>query len=333
MAGKRKDSVAPRYRLRVKQRTAIVAYAIEHGVLPASRRFGLDRKTIREWRDRWRQHSTLGLIPRYPEYRPSRVPEDVLRLREHARRDLGYGAPRTRIWLRRVHKRNLPVATIQKAFVRLGLPRLPSSRRRAVRPRQLRLFEKPHPGDSVQIDVKVAKVRGQKVYQYTAIDDCTRFRVLRLYRQQNQRSTLAFFSEINLNHSDGRGRAAVQHDRQRAHVTRSRRLHRCPIQKQLEQPNGADAAGRAAPTNTITTSTNRVAASARARSRRDARSAIRPRGRRGRAGRPADPGARPEARSRSPRWRSRRPSARGRAGPRAPPTEPSEPWPRPVSAQ
>ena len=45
MPGKRKDSVAPRYRLRIKQRTAIVAYAIEHGVLPASRRFGLDRKT------------------------------------------------------------------------------------------------------------------------------------------------------------------------------------------------------------------------------------------------------------------------------------------------
>ncbi len=195
-AKRRKDNVAPRYRLRVKQRTAIVAYAIEHGVLPASRRFGLDRKTIREWRDRWRQHSTLGLIPRYPQRRPSRVPEDVLRLLEHARRELGYGAPRTRIWLRRVHKRGLPAATIQKAFVRLGLPRLPSKRRRAPRPRQLRLFEKPHPGDSVQIDVKVAKAGGHKVYQYTAIDDCTRFRVLRLYREQNQRSTLAFFSAI-----------------------------------------------------------------------------------------------------------------------------------------
>lgn len=39
----------------------------------------------------------------------------------------------------------------------------------------------------------------------------------------------------HLNHPDGRGRAAAQHDRQRADVTRFRRLHRCPIQKQLEQ--------------------------------------------------------------------------------------------------
>src|SRR6267143_6707538 len=97
MPTKRKDRVAPRYRLRVKQRMAIVAYAIEHGVLPASRRFGLDRKTIREWRDRWRPHGVLGLVPRYPERRPSRVPEDVLRLLEHARRELGYGARRTRL--------------------------------------------------------------------------------------------------------------------------------------------------------------------------------------------------------------------------------------------
>jgi transposase InsO family protein len=196
MAKVRKAVVAPRYRLRVKQRLAIVAYATTHSLLAASRRFGLDRKTIREWRDRWRQQEMAGLVPRYPAQRKSRVPEDVMRLLEHARRELGYGAPRTRIWLRRVHKRDLPAATIQKAFVRLGLPRLPRSRRRASQPRQLRLFERPNPGDSVQVDVKVIKINGKKAYQYTALDDCTRFRVLRLYRAQNQRSSLDFLWEL-----------------------------------------------------------------------------------------------------------------------------------------
>ena len=50
-------------------------------------------------------------------------------------------------------------------------------------PSQLKLFEKAKPGDSVQVDVKVVKVAGAKAYQYTAIDDCTRLRVLRLYRR------------------------------------------------------------------------------------------------------------------------------------------------------
>ena len=36
-----------RYRLRVKQRLAVVSYAEEYGAKPASRRFGLNRKTIR----------------------------------------------------------------------------------------------------------------------------------------------------------------------------------------------------------------------------------------------------------------------------------------------
>jgi hypothetical protein len=44
--------------------------------------------------------------------------------------------------------------------------------------------------------VKVVKIAGAKAYQYTAIDDCTQLRVLRLYRQLNVRSSLEFLSEI-----------------------------------------------------------------------------------------------------------------------------------------
>src|SRR5262249_53401385 len=63
-------------------------------------------------------------------------------------------------------------------------------------PKQLKLFEKERPGDSVQIDVKVV-VRGRsKWFQYTAIDDCTRVRILRLYRRQNHHSSLAFLREV-----------------------------------------------------------------------------------------------------------------------------------------
>jgi transposase-like protein len=101
-----------------------------------------------------------------------------------------------RIWLRRVHKRHVRLATIQRTFKRLGKPRLPRHRKRVPRPRQLKLFEKPEPGASVQVDVKVVKIAGRKTFQYTAIDDCTRYRVLRLYRRQNQWSSLDFLAEL-----------------------------------------------------------------------------------------------------------------------------------------
>ena len=94
---------------------------MQHGIKPAGERFGLDRKTVREWRDRYCAQGIVGLIPLYPERRQPRLAPEVLALIEHARRELQYGAARTRIWLRRVHKRNVPMATISRAFVRLGL--------------------------------------------------------------------------------------------------------------------------------------------------------------------------------------------------------------------
>ena len=64
------------------------------------------------------------------------------------------------------------------------------------KPRQLKLFEKDVPGDSVQVDVKVIKLKREKVFQYTALDDCTRFRVLRLEPRLNQHSSLHVLREL-----------------------------------------------------------------------------------------------------------------------------------------
>ena len=44
--------IPPQYRVRVKQRLRVLAYAEEHGLKPAARHFALSRTTVREWRDR-----------------------------------------------------------------------------------------------------------------------------------------------------------------------------------------------------------------------------------------------------------------------------------------
>ena len=188
--------IPTRYQLRVKQRLSVVEFAQANGIRAASRHFDLNRKTIRAWCRRFRAEGVYGLLPRYRAQRKMRVPDDVVALLDQARREFEYGAARAQIWLRRVHKRNLPVATIHRVFKRLGMPRLARRQKRVRRPRQLKLFEKPNPGDSVQVDVKVVRIAGQRAYQYTALDDCTRFRVLRLYRHQNQTSSQRFFNEL-----------------------------------------------------------------------------------------------------------------------------------------
>jgi transposase InsO family protein len=56
-------------------------------------------------------------------------------------------------------------------------------------------MSRPLPGHRVQLDVKfIAPLAGsrRKHYQFTAIDDCTRLRVLRIYPQLNQKTAIQF---------------------------------------------------------------------------------------------------------------------------------------------
>jgi transposase InsO family protein len=186
--------VRPGYRLRVRYRLAVLAYATAEGPTAAARRYGLSVRTVRRWRVRWRAAGLAGLVPRYPPRRAANKRREVLEQIRHARETLGYGAARTRLWLLRTHHVRLAMGTIQRAFRDLGLPYLRRTPKRA--PRQLKLFEKAAPGESVQVDVKFVKIAGQWAFQYTALDDCTRFRVLRLYRRLYHGASLAFLTEL-----------------------------------------------------------------------------------------------------------------------------------------
>lgn len=188
------QKIAKRHHHTVKSRLAIVQYATEHGIKGAARRFGLDRKTVRIWRRRWQAMGLAGLVPRYPAIRPRRIANSTVTLIEEARRELHFGAVRTRIWLERVHRIRVAAATIQRICRRLGYP--PLSRKPQRRPRQLTLFSRERPGDCVQMDVKEVKIAGTKCFQYTAIDDCTRYRILRLYPQKNQQTSHTFLTTI-----------------------------------------------------------------------------------------------------------------------------------------
>ncbi|HEV8275198.1 MAG TPA: integrase core domain-containing protein [Streptosporangiaceae bacterium] len=186
--------VSPRYRWRVQQRITVLAYARDHGMAAAGRHYGVSAKTVRRWRDRWQAGGVPGLVPRYPRRRAGRIRPELVPLIEHARKELGDGAARTRLWLQRVHQARLAMGTIQRVFRDLGVPRLRRTRKRL--PRQLKLFERPDPGDCVQVDVKFVRLGGRWAFQYTALDDCTRYRVLRLYPRLGPAASFAFLAEL-----------------------------------------------------------------------------------------------------------------------------------------
>jgi transposase InsO family protein len=176
----------------VRERLAILEYAGTHSIRAAGQRFGLDRKTVRQWRDRCRAAGVAGLIPRYPKTRARKIPDHVIELIKAARLGFCYGSTKTQLWLWRVHRQRVAQSTIQHIVRALKLPPVRPVRKR--RPKQLKLFERERPGDCV--DVKFVRVRHRRLFQYTAIDDCSRYRVLRLYPRLDTRSSLAFLAEL-----------------------------------------------------------------------------------------------------------------------------------------
>lgn len=182
--------IPKQYRLRVRERLVILDYATTRGIKPAVARFGLNCKTVRRWRDRWKAAGVEGLIPRYPRRRARPLSDSLRELIRQARQELHYGSTRTQLWVWRRHRVRVSKSTIQRVVRDLGLPPLQPVRKR--RPRQLHLFERKQPGECVQVDVKFVRLRRRHVFQYTALDDCTRYRVLRLYPRLNHWNSLDF---------------------------------------------------------------------------------------------------------------------------------------------
>jgi transposase InsO family protein len=80
--------------------------------------------------------------------------------------------------------------TINKILKRAGL-----SRRQKSRPKRYRRsFVVPCPGDLLQVDVKFVPylIEGRRLYQYTAIDCCTRLRIIQLSEEMAVHTSKAF---------------------------------------------------------------------------------------------------------------------------------------------
>jgi hypothetical protein len=96
------------------------------------------------------------------------------------------------MYLERYHDVDISQSGVWRILKRVDLSRLPASQRYQRHDRKWKRYEKPMPGHAVQIDVKfiapLSAASKKKYYQFMAIDDCTRLRVLRIYDQLNQKN-------------------------------------------------------------------------------------------------------------------------------------------------
>lgn len=180
-----------------KYRQRIIRYAEKNGVTQASLRHRVSRQAIYEWKAKY-DGSWKSL--RDKSHRPHSHPN------EHSKEEYGligrmypyYKNDKLRLWDRLREKGySRSYKSMLRAIKRLKLEQ-EESRRKGYKPKPYQRAD--YPGQKVQIDVKYVPwycvSNGQKYYQYTAIDECTRYCFREIYDEHSTYSSLDFLKKL-----------------------------------------------------------------------------------------------------------------------------------------
>ena len=178
-------------------RQRVLKYSLKYGVTRASDRFGRSRQAIYEWRAKWDGKSWKSLVEKShrPHHHPAehtpeekemilrrypRYKDDMMLLWDSLRKS-GYTRSYTSL-VRVVRKWVQP--EIQKRTARKNKPYARAE----------------YPGQKVQVDVKFVPsycvTNGRKYYQYTAIDECTRWTYREMYEEHSTYSSAQFLANL-----------------------------------------------------------------------------------------------------------------------------------------
>jgi transposase InsO family protein len=191
--------------LRVRHRLAVLRHAeeVSRNVSATCRYYGISRPTFYTWAKRLALEGPDGLKERSraPLTHPQATSVEVVGKIIHLRQNYHFGPAKISMYLKRYHDVEISNSGVWRILKRLDLNRLPSSQRYKRHDRRWKRYEKQQPGHRVQIDVKfIAPLKGSHkrghYYQFTAIDDCTRLRVLRIYPTLNQKTAIAFVDYV-----------------------------------------------------------------------------------------------------------------------------------------
>ena len=186
---------------KMKYRQSLIEYSLKHGVTKAAIKYNTNRQYIYRWRKRY--DGTLRSLAdqsRRPHSHPNQHTAAELKLITDMRKH-NTNAGLVVFW----------VKLMQRGYTRsiTGLYRiLRKQGQMAVKPPNPKYIPKPYeqmyyPGQRVQIDVKhvpsaciVGDAVGQKFYQYTAIDEFTRFRFLMAFEEASTHSSTEFVEQM-----------------------------------------------------------------------------------------------------------------------------------------
>ncbi|MFD9225258.1 IS481 family transposase [Streptomyces sp. NPDC060064] len=204
-----------------QRRLAVLRHAEEvtGNVSLTCRYYGISRNCFYKWQRRYQEEGLDGLRDRSsrPHHCPHATQTDVVNKIVYLRQNYHFGPMKIKMYLKRYHDIEIACSAVYRILKKLGMNRLPASQRYKRHDKRYTRYEKQLPGNRVQVDVKFiepvgvpaetsapAPVTGKlpkarrraKYYQFTAIDDCTRLRVLRIYPRCDQKAAIQFLDYL-----------------------------------------------------------------------------------------------------------------------------------------
>jgi transposase len=170
-------------------------------VAETCRHFGISRPTFYKWKKRFDAAEAAGLCdrPRTPHRSPRATSLEVVGKILYLRQTYHFGAGRIADYLKRFHQVSIARSSVHRLLGQHGMGRLPANQKHRPHKQRWTRYEKPQPGHRLQLDVKfLERIPGtrKRLYQFTAIDDCTRIRVLKVFDACNQATAIQFVDEV-----------------------------------------------------------------------------------------------------------------------------------------
>lgn len=183
---------------------SVVKYSFKYGVTKTAIKFKMHRKTIYRWRERYDgTPASLKNKSRRPHSHPTQhTEEEIKKIKDYKYKNKDTGLVVLWIKLRRAgYTRS--ITSLYRVMQRIGIYNKVPSKKKKYEPKQYKQMS--YPGERVQIDVKYVpaksltrevKEKDGRYYQYTAIDEYTRQRVLWASKEHSTYASVEFLKVI-----------------------------------------------------------------------------------------------------------------------------------------
>ena len=183
---------------------SVVEYSLKHGVTEAAKRYKQHRKTIYRWREKY-DGSRKSLVnkSRRPHSHPNQhTQEEIKMIKKYKAQNPDAGL--VVLWIKLMRNGyTRQITSLYRVMQRIGIYKKAPSKKKKYEPKPYQKMS--HPGERIQIDVKYVpqkcmsnelKELEEKYYQYTAIDEYTRQRVLWASKEHSTYASTQFLEII-----------------------------------------------------------------------------------------------------------------------------------------